>query len=134
MIIRILDLIFVLALGFGGLYYILKTYVFDPRKKAQQELASTTESAVEKAEVDYREIRKAWVNFAIQEKEDAFASCMADMSIPEVAAFQRLMVSMNERYRGLTQGEETDAVFVQKVIALRQLFDDAVLEAKKKSL
>lgn len=134
MIIRIIDLFIVLALGGGGIWYILKTYVYDPRKKAQAELASTTDTAIEKAEVDYREIRKAWVNFALQEKEDMFASYMSDMSIPEVSKFQKLMVSMNERYRGLTQGEETDAVFVQKAVALRALFDDAVLEAKKKSL
>ena len=134
MVLRLAEILLILAVFAGSIYYLIYNYVIVPRRKAAQDVANTTASAIEKAEVDYREIRKAWVNFALQEKEDFLALSMGDMSIPEVAKFQKLMVTMNERYRGLTQSEETDEIFVQKAVALRALFDDAILEAKKRSL
>ena len=134
MLIRLADIILILAVLAGAIYYLVFNYVVAPRRKAQEEIANTTTTAIEKAEVDYLEIRKAWINFSVQGTLDTFANSMDDMSIPEVARFQKLMVVMNEKYHDLKDGTLADEAFVAKVVSLRSLFDDAVLATKKKNL
>jgi hypothetical protein len=134
MVLRLAEIILILAVLAGAAYYLINTYVIGPRRQAEQEIANTTTTAIEKAEVDYLEIRKAWINFSTQGTLEAFASSMDDMSIPEVAKFQKLMVVMNEKYDDLKDGTRPNEGFVAKTVALRTLFDNAVLAAKKKSL
>lgn len=135
MLIRIIDIIVIaLIVGFS-IWWLLKTYVFDPRKKAQEEIANTTETAIEKAEVDYLEIRKAWLSFYnLNKNREFYADAMDNIKIPEVAAFQRMMVSMNQQYNDLKGNNKTDESFVGKALVLRTLFDEAVLAAKRESL
>lgn len=127
-------LVIALIVGFS-IWWILKTYLFDPRKKAQEELASTTETAIEKAEVDYLEIRKAWLSFYnLNKNREYYADAMDNIKIPEVAKFQRMMVSMNQKYNDLKGNYKADEGFVGKSIVLRTLFDEAVLAAKRESI
>ena len=132
MLIRLFDILLIFAVFAGSIYYLVYNYVVAPRRKAQEEIANTTTTAIEKAEVDYLEIRKAWIDFSVQGTLESFANSMDDMSIPEVARFQKLMVIMNEKYHDLKDGTLADEAFVAKVVSLRSLFDDAVLAAKKK--
>jgi len=135
MLIRIVDILaIVLIIGFGT-WWLLKTYVFDPRKQAQHELENTTETAIKEAEVDYLEIRRAWLSFYnLSKNREFYADAMDDITIPEVAAFQRVMVNMNQAYGDLAKDKKTDETFVGKTLFLRSLFDSAVLEAKKQTL
>lgn len=135
MIIRIVDiLIIVLIVGFSA-WWLLNTYVLTPRKQSQQELETNIGNAIEKAEVDYLEIRKSWMGFYnLGKNQEFYADAMDDITIPEVAKFQRVMVSLNQEYNDLKAGKKPDETFVGKALLLRSLFDDAVLAAKKHSL
>lgn len=135
MIIRIVDILVVLLIGGFGIWWLLNTYVFAPRKEAQDKLKNTTTDAIESARVDYLEIRRAWKEFyVVSRHQEFYADAMDDMSIPEVAKFQRLMVPLNQEYNDLKNGTTTDETFVGKAVLLRELFDDAVRAAKKQSL
>lgn len=134
MLIRILDLILIFAVIIGGTYYLIHTYVIVPRRNAEKETSTITDSAIKKARVDYKEIRKDWLNYSLQKTPEFFASSMDDMSIPEVARFQKLMVVLNDKYDDLPDDMETDVSFVTKVTALRSAYEEAVFAAKKKSL
>lgn len=134
MIIRLIDIVFILALFGGALYYLVYNYIVLPQRKKQQEIASTTESALDKAKIDYLETRKAWIGYTLQETPENFATYMDDMSIPQVARFQKLMVSLNQKYGDFTKGETVDESFVGKITALKIALDSAITAAKKKEL
>lgn len=134
MIIRLTEIIIILAVIIGGLWYIFNTAIVKPRKESEQSIKKVTDKAIYKARIDYLEIRKAWINYSLQESVEFFATSMSDMTIPEVARFQKMMVTMNEKYEDLPEDVEPDVMFVAKVTALRSAFNDAVLEAKKREL
>jgi hypothetical protein len=136
MIIRLVDiLVIILIIGFS-IWWLLKTFVFDPRKQAAETIKNTTEDAIKEAEVTYLEIRKKWMGFYnLGKTQEFYAMSMDDISIPEVAKFQRMMVVMNQDYKDLTKDtKKTDQSFVGKVTALKEVFDDAVIAAKRHSL
>lgn len=117
---------------FFNIWYVKN--ISTPRRDEGRQMAKSTVNAIAKARVEYLEIRKAWINFSLQETPDYFATSMGDMTIPEVARFQKMMVLLNEKYDTLPDDTEQDVMFVSKVTALREAFDAAVLEAKKRDL
>lgn len=134
MLIRLIDIILILALFGGALYYLVYNYIVVPQRKQQQEIVSTTETAIDKAKIDYLEARKSWIGYTLQETPETFATYMDDMSIPEVARFQKIMVSLNQKYGDLTKGEKVDESFVGKATALKLALESAIIAAKKKDL
>lgn len=134
MFLRLGELLLILMLLSGAMFYLYHTYVAEPRRKAEQETSKVTESATKKARVEYLEIRRNWINHSLQTSPEFFGSFMDDMKIPEVARFQKLMIVLNDKYDELPADMETDASFIAKVTALRTAYDEAVIAAKKKSL
>lgn len=134
MLIRLIDIILILALFGGALYYLVYNYIVVPQRKQQQEIVSTTETAIDKAKIDYLEARKSWIGYTLQETPETFATYMDDMSIPAVARFQKIMVSLNQKYGDLTKGEKVDESFVGQATALKLALDSAIIAAKKKDL
>lgn len=134
MLIRPLGILIILILLGCAVAYVAKLYRVEQAKMKE----ATTDSfavlkAIEKSRVSYLEVRKQWLDYALGATPDYYATAMSDMSIPEVARFQKLMVAMNEKYDNL-KDTELDASFVAKTKALKSAFDQAVLEAKKRNL
>lgn len=135
MVIRMIGLIVIILILGITMGWLLKLYVFNPRKDEQRAAQAANALSVKQAEVDYLEIRRAWLGFYnLNKNQEFYADLMDDMTIPEVAAFQRVMVNMNQTYGDLKKGQKTDETLVGKVLFLRTLFDSAVLEAKRQTL
>lgn len=131
---RMIPVILVTIVGGIAIWWLLKTYVF-PAQKQQGEIKAVTVSSLNKAEIEYLEIRRAWIGFYSNTKNrEYYADAMDDIKIPQVAAFHRLMVAMNHEYGDLKAKKKLDETFVGKTEALRTLFDEAVAEAKRQSL
>ena len=134
MFLRLGEILLILILLFGALFYLYHAYVAEPRRKAEQENVKVTEGATKKARVEYLEIRRNWINHSLSTGSDFYEGFMDDMKIPEVAKYQKIMIVLNDKYDDLPEDMETDASFVAKVTALRTAYDEAVIAAKKKSL
>lgn len=131
---RMMPLIPFALIGGIGIWWLLREYIF-PAQKQQGELKAANLSALKKAEVDYLEIRKYWIGFySLNRNREYYADAMDDIKIPQVAAFQRMMVAMNNDYGNLQNGKILDETFIGKTTALRTLFEEAVTEAKRNSL
>lgn len=127
--------VFLLAI-IGFVLYFLWKYVIEPQEQAKLSARKLTTNAVDKANNSYLKIRKEWLRLSLLVDEDAFASEMSNMKIPEVARFQKLIVRMNEKYGDLTE-QDDDApkeTFVQQATALKELHDAAAIVAEKNSL
>lgn len=134
MLIRPLGIIIILALIGFAVAHVIKLYR-EEQAKAQDKKSDNFAllKAIEKSRVEYLEIRRQWINYSLGATPSYYGNSMNDMSIPEVAQFQKLMVAMNEKY-GELQDVDLDASFATKTTALKAGFDRAVLEAKKHNL
>lgn len=132
MFFRLAEILIILVALVGGAWWLFWTFVGKPNQLASDANAKIDRNATEKAKVDYKEIRQTWIDLSVNSGSDEMAMLMEDMSIPEVAAFQKMMVATNQKYGDLKDNVEVDSVFVQKSVALRELFNAAILSTKKK--
>lgn len=123
--------LFIVIVGWFACSYYWKV-IAKPAQEAQKNAKKDNASILDRAKVDYLEIRHAWINLSVDSAKDDFGIAMEDMKIPEVAKFQKFMVTTNGKYGDLKGNVVVDAIFIQKATTLRELFDNAVLEAKKK--
>lgn len=130
MVIRVIELIAIVGFVVGGFAWILWEYVVKPREAKRLAQEKQGDLAVVSAMKDYAQIRQAWLDLALGDKPENFNSHMNDMTIDEVRKFQKHMVALNNEYGKLTTGNP-DEVFVQKVVLLRELFDDATIKTNQ---
>lgn len=130
MFIRVIELIAIVGFLVGGIGWILWEFVVKPREAKRLSDEKHADLAIVSAVKDYKQIRQSWLDLALGDKPENFGSHMNDMSIEEVRRFQKHMVSLNNEY-GKLETAKTDEVFVQKVVLLRELFDNAIIKTNQ---
>lgn len=134
MLLRAVEIILIGALLTGSISWLIWEYYIKPREANRISAEKKNELAIAGAIEDYLKIRKTWVEISLNESHEFFMTSMNDMRIEEVNKFQKHMVAMNAEYGKLKDADKavkTDEVFVQKVVALRELFDDATIRTKQ---
>lgn len=135
MIIRLIGVLIILALLLLAVVYVAKVYGEEKAKQQERREAKKVNGlSKEQARVAYLEIRRKWLDYTLGDAPEYFALSMNDTTIPEVDRFHKHMVLMQGNYGDLQGVKEFSNVFVAQTVMLQELFDAAVLAAKKKSL
>ncbi|MBC9703886.1 MAG: hypothetical protein H9W81_02465 [Enterococcus sp.] len=135
MFIRSLGILIILILMGIAVFYIANMYRVEKAKHQEDKNSEfTVLKAIEKSRVRYLEIRKQWIDYSLGSTPAYYATAMNDMTIPEIARFQKLMVTMNETYNDLTGDVSLDTAFAVRTTALSEAYERAILIAKNESL